>query len=100
MSLETTTAILGESPKAINNISRSSFEGGSSTDSFTPNSNEKISDENPMPATGFADTLRSEADFFPKNGSRPTVCESKLYIYNPEIVFPPDDRIRVTTNHE
>lgn len=96
MSLETTTAVLGEPPKARNKIVISAFDGGSSTESFSPKGIEKNATENPTPVTGFADVLRSETECVPNENCKSTDSGKTLFLYQPEVIHGPDDRVRVT----
>lgn len=96
MNLKTTTAVLGDSPKARNKIIVSTFDGGASTDNFLPKTLEKNVVENPEPVTGFLKDLRSEKECLPNKKCKPSKSERDLFLYQPEVIIGPDDRIRVT----
>jgi len=96
MSLETTTAVLGNSPKARNKITISAFDSGVSTDSFSPKSIKKNVAENPEPVKGYIERFRSDTLCVPSKECQPINSGKQLFLYQPEVIIGPDDRVRVT----
>ncbi len=96
MSIETTTAVLGDSPNASNTITITSLDGGASTESFSPEGVEKKSANNPEPVTGYIERFRSETECAPSKECHPASSGQKLYLYQTEVIIGPDDRVRVT----
>ncbi|MDD1018094.1 trypsin-like peptidase domain-containing protein [Pseudomonas sp. TNT2022 ID1048] len=96
MSLETTTAVLGDSPKARSKIIVTTFDGSASTDNFLPKTLEKNVAENPEPVSEFVKDFRSDTEFLPNKKCKPSKSERDLFLYQPEVIIWPDDRIRVT----
>lgn len=96
MNLETTTVLLGESPKARNKIIISASDGRASTESFSPKGLEKNTMENPVPVTGFADSFRSEIELVPNQKCQSTNSGHVLFLYQPEVIIGTDDRVMVT----
>ena len=94
MSLETTTAILGNSLKPRNTISISAFDGIVSTEGFSPDGIEKKFAGNPEPVTGYIEDFRSEAGLIPNK--KYELDKSVGFSYQQEVVIGPDDRARVT----
>lgn len=96
MSLDTTSAVLGDSPNARNKITISAHDGGASTESFSPKSIEKKAADNPTPVTGYIESFRLEMDGVPSKECHPIKSEKQLFLYQPEVIIGPDDRVRVT----
>jgi V8-like Glu-specific endopeptidase len=100
MSLQTTTAILGDSPRATNEISILSIDGASSTNSYAPGGRESISSENLEPISGYTEIFRSDAEWALNESCMPTDSGRSLFLYQPEVLIYPDSRVRVTNTGE
>lgn len=99
MSLSTTTVLIGDTPKVENKITITSIQGSMATESFLPDSVEKKSDINPTPVTGFANEFISDTVYKPNSECCATESDGHLFLYQPEVIIEPDDRVRVNNTN-
>lgn len=95
MSLQTTYAILGESPEAKNIITITALNGSASTESFTPKEMERNVAGNPESVSGYTNKFISDSLCIPKSECNPSKVDGHLYLHQPEVIIGPDDRVRV-----
>ncbi|MEZ4733756.1 MAG: trypsin-like peptidase domain-containing protein [Caldilineaceae bacterium] len=95
MKNETTTVVLGHGPETETVTTIFSKGEVSSTDSFHPEGAEMEAENNPVPVAGYADS--PEGTVLSTQLPEPALAEtpSGRFLFHPEIVFPPDDRVRV-----
>ena len=96
MSLQTSTAVLGDSPTSANTIVIQASGRGSSTGGSMPETLPRQVQGNPAPVSGFVDRFRSERDFSVSRACHPGRTDSPLFLHQPEVIIGPDDRVRVT----
>lgn len=95
MSLNTTSAVLGDSPVAKNKMTISATGGFTSTDGFKPDVVEVDGSDNPRPVTGYVQLFASDVARVRNAVCSPPVGSNRLFIDEPEAVLGPDDRVRV-----